>query len=338
MVGLKRGRGPTERRGMRRWGVVGLFSISAFVAPIVAAAPANAACLVYVYGRCAASGPTSPPATTPPPAPTPTPPPAPTPPPPAPTPPPAPVLNIDPNEAATQFFDLTNAARANGGVAPLQWRPDVASMAVSHSVEMAQQGTIWHGSFVSQGNLGALNASSLGENVGMGGDVATINDALMNSPHHLENIMDPAFNQVGIGVIVSGGTVYVTEDFLHSKSPGTARPTPVAHPAVPKPSAPRSSSPKVASAPPRRTSGSPATVSAAPPATTPAPAAASQPEGVISPVDVAPSPAMAAPAAAAGIFSKVLDGGTAMWTAMLGMLLLVGAVGGHAVRRRRRSV
>ena len=47
---------------------------------------------------------------------------------------------------------------------------------------------------------------------------------------------------------------------------------------------------------------------------------------------------MAAPAAAAGIFSKVLDGGTAMWTAMLGMLLLVGAVGGHAVRRRRRSV
>ena len=135
-------------------------------------------------------------------------------------------------------------------------------MAVSHSVEMAQQGTIWHGSFVSQGNLGALNASSLGENVGMGGDVATINDALMNSPHHLENIMDPAFNQVGIGVIVSGGTVYVTEDFLHSKSPGTARPTPVAHPAVPKASAPHSSSPKVASSPPRRVTGSAPAVSA----------------------------------------------------------------------------
>jgi uncharacterized protein YkwD len=316
---------------------VSLFSISAFVAPMVAAAPAQASCLVSFYGRCISSGPSSPPPTAPP-APTPTPPPAPTPPPPSPTPPPAPVANVDPNAAATQFFDLTNAARANAGVPALEWRADVASMAVSHSVEMAQQGTIWHGSFVSQGNLGALNASLLGENVGMGGDVASINDAFMNSPHHLENIMDSGFNQVGIGVIVSGGTVYVTEDFLHSKTPGSARPTPVAHPAVPKPSAPRSSSPKVAAAPPRRATGpAPAVAHATSPATTPAPAAAAQPEGVIAPVDVAPSPAVAAPTAAAGIFSNVLDGGTAVWTAMLGALLLVGAVGGNVVVRRRRS-
>src|SRR5256885_15842812 len=98
----------------------------------------------------------------------------------------------------------------------------------------------------------------------MGGDVAWINGALMNSPHHLENIMDSGFNQVGIGVIVSGGTVYVTEDFLHSKSPGTARPTPVAHPAVPKPSAPRASSPQGAPSPPRRTSAPPAATGAPP--------------------------------------------------------------------------
>src|SRR5205807_4589573 len=143
---------------------------------------------------------------------------------------------------------------------------------------------------------------------------------------------------VGIGVIVSGGVVYVTEDFLHSKSPGTARPTPVAHPAVPKPSAPHTSSPKVASSAPHRVTGSaPATVSAAPPATTPPSAPAAQPDGVIAPIDAAPAPAMATPAAAAGIFSDVLDGGTAVWTAMLGVLLLVGAVGGNVVLRRRRT-
>src|SRR4051812_43309820 len=110
MVGLKGVTRPSERRAMRRWGVVSLFSISAFVAPIAVAAPAHASCLVYFGGRCIVTGPTSPPPTAPPPAPTPTPPPAPTPPPPAPTPPPPPAANIDPNAAATQFFDLTNAA------------------------------------------------------------------------------------------------------------------------------------------------------------------------------------------------------------------------------------
>jgi uncharacterized protein YkwD len=319
---------------MRRWGVVSLISLSVFLAPIVTAVPAHASCFVYVYGRCISSGPTSPPPTAPP-APTP-PPPAPTPtPPPAPTPPPpAPVASIDPNEAAAQFFDLTNAARAGAGIGALQWRADVASMAVSHSVEMAQQGTIWHGSFVSQANLKALNASSIGENVGMGGDVQSIQDAFLNSPHHLENILDSAYNQVGIGVIVSGGVIYVTVDFLHSNSAGTARPTPVPHPAAPKPATPRASSPKVASGTPRPVSAAatPAAVSAAPPATAPAPV----PQGVIKSVEFEPAAGPAAPLATAGTLSNVLDGGTAVWAAMFGVLLLVGLVGAPAVVRRRR--
>ena len=316
---------------MRRWGIVSLISVSVFVAPIIAATPAHAdSCSLWFYGHCLV---TTPP-TTAPPAPTPTPP-APTPPaPPAPTPPPpAPAPSIDPNEAATQFFDLTNGERAAVGVPALEWRADVASMAVAHSVEMAQAGTIWHGSFVSQGNLKALNASLLGENVGMGGDVATIHAAFMASDHHRENILDPGFNQVGIGVIVSGGTVYVTEDFLHSKGGGTARPTPVAHPSVPRPSAPRASSPKVAAAPPKHvsTAAAPApTAAAAPAAAAPAPAVT----GVVNAVPFAAAPA-AASAVPAGILSDTLDGGTALWVAMFGALLLVGALCGHVTRRRR---
>jgi hypothetical protein len=206
-------------------------------------------------------------------------------------------------------------------------------MAVSHSVEMAQQGAIWHGSFVSQGNLKGLNASSLGENVGMGGDVAGLHDALMNSPHHRENILDPAFNQVGIGVIVSGGTVFVTEDFLHSKSAGTARPTPVAHPTVSKPAAPRAT--KVASAPPRRVAAASTPAQAGPVAASAAPAPAPQPVGVVTAVPIEPAP-VATAALPAGVLSDVLDGGTAVWAAMFGALLLVGALGSHVVVRRRR--
>src|SRR2546423_14496968 len=112
MVGLKGVEGPTDRRAMRRWGIVGLISVSAFVAPIVAAAPAHAACTVWFFGQCVS---TSPP-TTAPPAPTPTPPTTQPPAPPAATPSPPPAPAVDPNEAATQFFDLTNGEPAAAGV------------------------------------------------------------------------------------------------------------------------------------------------------------------------------------------------------------------------------
>jgi hypothetical protein len=128
---------------------------------------------------------------------------------------PAHAAGIDPGTAAQQFFDLANNARAAAGVPALQWRDDVAGMAVGHSAEMAAAGSIWHGSFVSQGNLSALNASLLAENVGMGSDVQTVQDAFMNSEHHRENILDPGLNQAGFGVVVAGdGTVYITERFF----------------------------------------------------------------------------------------------------------------------------
>lgn len=315
---------------MRRWGVLSFISVSVFLMPIVTAVPAHAGCVAYFMGRCIS---TSTPTTAPPAPPT-TVPPAPTPAPPAPV-PPAPAPSIDPNAAATQFFDLTNNERAAVGVPPLEWRADVATMAVSHSVEMAQAGSIWHGSFVTEGNLKALNASLLGENVGMGGDVPTVHDAFMNSPHHRENILDPGFNQVGIGVIVANDTVFVTEDFLHSKSVGTARPTPVAHPSVVTPAAKRSSAPKVASAPaPKKVVVAAAPVAAAPPTSAPAPAPAPAPAGVVNAVPFAPVPAAASPA---GVLSSVLDGGDAVWGAMFGALLLVGALGGHVAIRRRSA-
>lgn len=327
MVGLKRHANPTDRRAMRRWGVLVLFCLSAVVAPIVSAAPARAACAVYLFGRCISTGSpptTAPPVTTPP---TTAPPAAPTPPAVA---PPVAAPSVDPDAAASQFFDLTNGERAAAGVPALEWRADVATIAVAHSVEMAQAGNIWHGSFVTEGNLKALNASSLGENVGMGGSVASIHQAFMNSAGHRENILDPGFNQVGIGVIVAGDTVFVTEDFLHSKSAGSARPTPVPHPTVVKPpSTHHTSAPKVAAATPHHVEAAAAVPAPAPAAPPPAPS------GVVNAVPFAPVPAVAN-SMPTGAIADVLDGGAAVWFALLGSLLLVGLLGGVPLLRAAR--
>src|SRR5207248_215322 len=42
-----------------------------------------------------------------------------------------------------------------------------------------------------------------------------LHQAFMNSPHHRDNILDPVYNYVGIGVEHSSdGTMYVTEQFM----------------------------------------------------------------------------------------------------------------------------
>src|SRR5207302_881429 len=94
--------------------------------------------------------------------------------PPVTSPPPAPDPYIDPDQAAAEFFDAANAARAAAGLPAFVWRSDVASMAVAHSAEMAQHGSIWHVSFVSSANLKGLNASSIGENAGLGGPAGAV--------------------------------------------------------------------------------------------------------------------------------------------------------------------
>jgi hypothetical protein len=232
------------------------------------------------------------------------------------------------------FFDATNAARAAAGLPALGWREDVAAMATSHSVDMMNQGGIFHGSFVSEATLRALNAHTIGENVGMGGDELTIQDAFMASPHHRDNILDSGFNQVGIGVVTNGGSFFVTEDFLQAKGgPVSARPkpAPVSHPATSLVVAPRRVT-HAGSAP------KPVAVAAA---TAPAPAlAADAPTGVVTPVapesDGAKESApvkMASPSTARGAGSL-----SAWWAALLGALVLMGSAGGHfGVRKARRK-
>lgn len=245
--------------------------------------------------------------------------------------------SVDPGAAAQQFYALINSERAAAGVPALQWRDDVAAMAVAHSAEMAAQGTIWHGSFVSPPNLKALNANLLAENVGMGGDVASIHAAFMASEHHRENILDPGLNQVGTGVVVAGdGTVYITEDFLHSKSVAAAAPAAAPKPAAPKPAAapkavaPRAVTPKVAAAAPVH-----AVAPTAPATTVPPVAVPPAPVGVVNAVPFAPVPAAAA-AAPGGVLTDAFDSGAGLWMSMFGVLLLVGALCGRVTLTRRR--
>jgi hypothetical protein len=82
----------------------------------------------------------------------------------------------------------------------------------------------------------------LGENVGMAGDVPTVQNAFMHSPEHKANILDPRYTQMGVGsatsIYPSCGcpVLWVVVDFRRPATLPTA--TLATAPVAPKPAAP----------------------------------------------------------------------------------------------------
>jgi uncharacterized protein YkwD len=65
------------------------------------------------------------------------------------------------------------------------------------------------------------NWVTLGENVGEGGTVPSLQTAFMNSPEHRANILDTGYRYVGIGTVQKGSILWVTVIFESRRNPGT---------------------------------------------------------------------------------------------------------------------
>jgi hypothetical protein len=125
---------------------------------------------------------------------------------------------------AGSFVSSINAARRSAGRPALAFRSDLAYVAARHSQRMASKDSLYHNP-----NLGGEvhNWQVVGENVGRGGDVASLHRAFMNSPAHRANILDRDYTEVGVGVVVKDGIMWVTEVFRRPyRAPVTRRSTP----------------------------------------------------------------------------------------------------------------
>lgn len=124
-------------------------------------------------------------------------------------------------QAERELLDLTNQARAQAGVPPLQQDDGLTQAARVHAQQMAAQGEISH-QFPGEPSLTdrialvtAAHLDRAAENVAYAGSPERVENTLMNSPPHRENLMNPAYNVVGIGAVRNGNTLYVAEDFGH---------------------------------------------------------------------------------------------------------------------------
>lgn len=167
--------------------------------------------------------------------------PAPAPPPPAPAAPVAAGRSAVP-AAADRLLQLVNEARSGAGLASLTASSRAASIAAGHSMAMAERGDIYHNpAYLTGATRSSLGARALGENVAMNGSVEAAHQRLMASPGHRANILNGAFDAVGIAVVRdAGGTLFITQNFLDSAGAAPASPAPkaAAKPAA-APTAPR---------------------------------------------------------------------------------------------------
>jgi uncharacterized protein YkwD len=123
------------------------------------------------------------------------------------------LVGVAPASATTtreaRMIAKINDARANHGLPPLHVSSDLMAAARKHSASMAGSSLLFHSSTLASLCCWRLIA----ENVGEGGSLAVVHSAFMNSAPHRANILNSRVGQVGVGVVSSGGMLWITEVF-----------------------------------------------------------------------------------------------------------------------------
>lgn len=117
-----------------------------------------------------------------------------------------------------------NAQREARGLSTLTVNDEMTHLAVEWSKVMAEKKTIFHSDLVTGVTQ---NWVKLGENVGRGSSAASVASAFIASPLHLENIIDPEFNNVGVGITEADGTLYIVQRFMDANPQIVPKPIPV---------------------------------------------------------------------------------------------------------------
>ncbi len=125
------------------------------------------------------------------------------------------------------LFDLINRERRLVNLQALEISPELTVIALAHSTDMAEHGYFSHESLDGRTYKdrlvnGDVYFQMAGENISYSETYMPeiIHQSLMDSPHHREEILTPAYDQVGIGVVSNDKReFYITQDFRKALFP-----------------------------------------------------------------------------------------------------------------------
>jgi hypothetical protein len=178
----------------------------------------------------------------------------------------------DPQAAEAEFVARINGLRAQKGLSQLTVDAELTAQARRWAGVMAAEGRIFHTGDQAAGIT--ADWAKLGENVGVGGDVAGLHDAFVASPTHYANLVDPAFTRIGVGVVNANGRLFTTHRFM-ALQPPPPPPPPTTAPPPPPPAAP--TTPPTTAAPPPPPTMPATTIPATPTTDAPSPTGTAPP-------------------------------------------------------------
>ena len=115
---------------------------------------------------------------------------------------------------------LLNEDRRSAGLEPLKINLKLSKLAADYSLDMNKRRFFSHvdpdgkDPFERMAAIG-VDFPNAGENIAISPDVETAHKMLMDSPLHKENILNPKFTEIGIGVRPnSRGGVYLVQEFI----------------------------------------------------------------------------------------------------------------------------
>ena len=124
-----------------------------------------------------------------------------------------------PSQSELALWERLNQARVAAGAVRLRWSDKLMQAARKHAAEMLQRQSLSH-QFDGEPELGVrvaatgLHFDEIGENVAYAPDPDTMHINWMNSPGHRQNILNPRFDEGGIGVVAGPDhRLYGVQDF-----------------------------------------------------------------------------------------------------------------------------
>jgi len=114
------------------------------------------------------------------------------------------------SEAERSLAQQVDQARSVRGIRSLDSREGLSEVARDWAAQMARSGVLRHNPRLT---AQVDNWRWIGENVGFGPDVRTVQEAFMRSPGHRANVLDRDYTQVGVGVVRRDGRVWVVQVF-----------------------------------------------------------------------------------------------------------------------------
>jgi uncharacterized protein YkwD len=114
---------------------------------------------------------------------------------------------------SAKFLGFTNDYRAAHGVRPVSGNADLRYLAWRHSVAMAKARRIFH-TYGLGTKLRAWHPTTWGENVGVSMTLWRMFKAFCSSGPHRQNLLNPRFKILGVGVVRAHSAYWVTMDFV----------------------------------------------------------------------------------------------------------------------------